>query len=303
MPSSVRRASGKGVSMKNKHSAPRVLFPRTVGEAIELAISEPNAVYWAGGTILAGSSGSSDLLLLPRTVISLGLVEELAKASRSEHNLEIGAMMTLDRLASIGRSVLPVALPEAIATIGNRPIRCRATLGGHLAASSGFGDLRTLLQILDAVAETRFLRDRKRRRKPVAAARKLPVGRLEAESGLRRGELVTKIIIPTGNWNLGDFRRIGPDPASPRKIIFAGLARVEKGMLAEWRMAFSSGDSIVRDRELEIGLSGRPLPMSSKELDTVEDSVEATAERSGLDEYGRRVVANLARGFLRKAAG
>ena len=126
--------------MKDKVSVPRVLFPRSIAEALEYAVAEPEGVFWAGGTRLSREGGDGPLLAIPKTVISLGLVEELARASRSEQGLEIGAMMSLDRLASIGRSALPAGMPEALSLIGTRPLRCRATLGGHLALREGPGD-------------------------------------------------------------------------------------------------------------------------------------------------------------------
>lgn len=280
-----------------------MLFPRTVNEALELTASEQNAVFWAGGTSIAGSSGHRKLIELPRTVISLSLIEELARASRSEFNLEIGSMMTLDRLASIGRSALPAALPEALLNIGNRPIRCRATLGGHLANTSRASDLRPLLHILDAVVELRFLRERKGRRKPVPTTRKLSISRFDSETGLRHGEIITKIIFPVRTWNFGIFRKILPDSTYREKLIFTAVARIEKEILTEWRMALSDGkNGVVRDRELEIALAGKQLPLTVKELDLVEDSIESTVVKSKMDKYAQRAAKNLARAFLRNAA-
>ncbi len=290
--------------MIDKSSAPRVFFPRTINEALELTLSEPNAVFWAGGTSIAKSTGQRRLIELPRSLISLGMIEELARASRSEFNLEIGSMMSLDRIASIGRSALPAALPDALASIGNRPLRCRATLGGHLANSSKSADLRALLHILDAVVETRFLRERKGRRKPLPSTRKLSLSRLDTETGLRAGEILTKIIIPVRNWNYGVYHKIFPDSDHKEKFIFTAVARIEKGILIEWRMALSdSRNIIIRDRELEIALAGKQLPMTLKELDFVDDLVESTSAGAGMDAYTRRASKNLARAFLRNAAG
>jgi CO/xanthine dehydrogenase FAD-binding subunit len=130
------------------------------------------------------------------------------------------------------------------------------------------------------------------------------VARLESGSGLRRGEIITKISIPTHNWNFGEYRKIHTASGSGKKIVFSAVARVEKGVLVEWCLALATGEgAVVRDRELEIAVAGKPLPLTSKELNSVEESIGETAAGAGLDEYGRLVTGNLSRAFLRRAAG
>jgi CO/xanthine dehydrogenase FAD-binding subunit len=288
--------------MIHKHNSPRVFFPKTINEVLELAESEAAAVFWAGGTKLSRISGSKSIIDLPKNVISLGLVEELGRASRSENSLEIGAMMTLDRLANIGRTTLPAGLHEAISGIGNLPLRCRATIGGQLALKDRIGDLRPLLQLLETKIETRFLRERRGRRKPTPTTRKFPIALLEEKPGLSKGELITRITIPTENWNIGVFRKIYPSADQGRKLIFTALAKVEKDVLTEWRMAFSDGKTrVLRDRELEVDMVGRPLPLNKRELESVDESIDRLTSEWGKQNYERETAKSLARGFLNRA--
>lgn len=285
--------------MLDKHNSPRVFFPRTINEVLETAGSETDAMFWAGGTRISRFPGNKSIIDLPRNVVSLGLVEELARASRSEHSLEIGAMMTLDRLAAIGKSTLPAGLYEAIIHIGNLPLRCRATLGGHLAMTDRFGDLRPILQLLETKVETRYLRERRGRRKPVSTVRKFPIALLEERHGLSTGELITRISIPTENWTTGVFQKVYPSDDPDRYLIFTALARIEKGVLIEWRMAFSDGLSgVLRDRELEVDMAGRPLPLSDKEYETIDEAIDILTAVWEKKRYERETAKSLAREFL-----
>jgi len=288
--------------MNHKYTSPRVFFPRTISEALELTRSETDAVFWAGGTHLSRYSENKPVITLPKNVISLGQVEELARASRSEHSLEIGAMMTLDRLAAIGKTTLPAGLFEAIGRIGSRPMRCRATLGGHLAIRETIGDLRPLLQLLETTVETRTLKERHGRRKAVSSSQKFPIALLEEKSGLDEGELISRISIPTESWDAGVCRKVFPTEDTRRYLIFTALARIEKEVLTELRLAFSDGyTGILRDRDVEVDLAGRPLPLSGRELESLDEAVDAITSPWEGRNYEKDCAKKLARSFLKLA--
>ncbi len=285
--------------MNLKYTSPRVFFPKSINEALEMNRSEADAVFWAGGTHLSRYSENKTVISLPKNVISLGMVEELARASRSENSLEIGSMMTLDRLAAIGRSTLPAGLHDAIIRIGSRPMRCRATIGGHLAIKDKIGDLRPLLQLLETTVETRSLKERHSRRKAMSVTRKIPLALLEEKTGPGKGELICRISIPTESWDFGTYRKVLPTGDEERFLIFTALARVEKEVLTELRMAFSDGyTSVLRDRDVEVGMAGRPLPLSSKELESLDDAVATITSSWEERDYEKETVKKLVRSFM-----
>ena len=288
--------------MINKYDSPRVFLPKTINEVLDRTRTEKDAVFWAGGTHLSRLSRDKKIIELPKNVISLGQVEELARASRSEHSLELGAMMTLDRLAAIGKNTLPAGLYDTIVRIGSRPIRCRATLGGHLAVKDRIGDLKPLLQLLETTVETRFLKEHHKRRKAVSGNRRFPIAFLEEKPGLESGELISKISIPLDPWDFGVCRKITPTEDNERYVIFSALARIEKGMLSELRMAFSDGyTGILRDRNVEMGLAGRALPLEEKELEILDEAVDSITVSWKSGDFEREAAKRLARSFLKQA--
>lgn len=266
-----------------------------------MAERESNAVFWAGGTDFARNSMSKEIIDSPKTVISLGLVEELARASRSEYSLDIGAMMTLERLLGIGKNTLPTGLYEAIKSIGNLPLRNRATIGGHIALRNRIGELRPFLQLLDSKIEIRSSRHRGRKR---ILVRKFPIALLEEKSFLNHRGLISKISIPTGNWDIGFHKKILPSNDEKRILIFTALASIKEGVLNECRMAFSDGyTGILRNRELEMYMTGQALPLGNKELKTLDEAILKLTEPWKERSYDRKTAMACAKGFLRRVEG
>ncbi len=293
--------------MDAKQSWPRILFPRSINEALEMSGNENQSVFWAGGTRLSSSGDrSAARIKLPKVVIALSMVEEMARASRSENGLEIGAMLSLDRLASISRlAAITPGLSRLLRSIGTRPLRCRATVGGNLAYQERRGDLLPLLQLLDTKVEIRYLRERRSRRKPVATVRRIPLALLEGEDGLRRGDLITKISIPAGKWNFAMIEKL-PSITGPggRELIFQAIARLDKGTLADWRMAIWDGrDAVIRNRDLEVALAGSPLPLTSRNLEDLEEGIVKATKGWSDRKEDRNTAICLARTFMKRAAG
>jgi len=235
---------------------------------------------------------------LPRTVISLGSVEEMVRASRSEYGLDIGAMMTLERLLHIGKGALPTGLYEAIRCVGTLPLRNRATVGGHLALQGRIGDLHPLLQLLDTRIEIRSPGRRSRKRSLV---RKIPIALLDKETLLKSKGLISKISIPPDYWDIGFHKKILLGNDDKRFLIFTALASIKEGVLSECRIAFSVGyTEILRDRELEVDMTGQPLPFGHRELKTLDEGILKLTAPWKTSSYKRRAAIACARGFLKQ---
>lgn len=294
-----RSNSGGNVLVYHKHGSPMVFFPRGIGEVLDLMEREANAVLWAGGTEITCRSMRKELIDLPKTVISLSLVEELARATRTEYGLEIGATMTLERLSQIGRNTLPTGLYEAVNNVGSLPLRNRATIGGHLALRARIGDLHPLLQLLDSKIEIRSPRRGGGKR---GLVRKVPIALLEDKNFLDSRKLITKISIPGNNWDIGFHRKISTGGDESGVLIFTALASVKGGILSECRMAFSDGyTGILRDRELEAYMAGQTLPLGHRELKTLDEAILELTAPWKRRSYDRKTAMTCSRGFLKQA--
>jgi CO/xanthine dehydrogenase FAD-binding subunit len=230
----------------------RVLTPRTAAEASRALAADPKALALAGGTDLM--VGWNLGLLNGRTVVDLSRLP-WRRIRVSAAGIELGALVThaeIRRHPAV-RARFPL-LSEACATVGAAQIQNRGTLGGNLANASPAGDTFPPLAVYEAVV----------RATGPGGRRELPVRELFA--GVKRtillpGELIESVFLPTPAkpWTRGLFRKVGTRAAQAiSKTVFAGVLRVERGTVAEARLAFGSLAPTVRRLDAaEAFLKGR----------------------------------------------
>ena len=178
------------------------LRPATVAEALEMASRHQDATFLAGGHALLPEWKLSRTG--PATLIDLGRIAELRGIEIRDDGgpggvVRIGAMTTsaeIEYSAGIARTA-PL-LPLAAAVISDPLIRNRATLGGSLAEASPHGDWPPVALAADATIHLRS-RDGER----AVPARDFfstgGTGFSEKATTLRRGELLTAVIVPAAS--------------------------------------------------------------------------------------------------------
>jgi aerobic carbon-monoxide dehydrogenase medium subunit len=127
--------------------------PQSLGEALELLVSNPDARPLAGGASLVAMLNAR--LLEPSALISLACVRELFGISAlPDGGLRIGAMTRHRELAAFAALRGPrAALRLAAAAIANPTIRAMGTIGGSLALNDPGADYPPSLVALSAVVE------------------------------------------------------------------------------------------------------------------------------------------------------
>jgi xanthine dehydrogenase small subunit len=163
--------------------------PASLAEAWDLLGSSADAKVIAGGTDLLVSANQR-FERWPR-LLSVEALPELQELSLTDHELVLGAAVTLSRieqfLATSSEQV--AALAQLLPLFSSRLIRNRATLGGNLATASPIGDAAPALLALDARVE---LVSR-------AGARSVPLAELFVgyrRTALAPGELIRAVRIP-----------------------------------------------------------------------------------------------------------
>lgn len=157
--------------------------PVTVEAACSLLLGNPGAVPIAGGQHLVPRWRDTPW---PRSLVSLRSIESLRQIDASETMLSLGAAVTLQELAdsSIVQHRLPT-LSQLAGRMGDRLLRNRATVAGALCTTSSSGCLPAAMLGLGATL--------------LSTERTIDVDDWflpGGPSGLRRGELITKVLIP-----------------------------------------------------------------------------------------------------------
>ncbi len=238
-----------------------VFTPEHLGEALSLYARNPGAILYAGGTALL-SKQSERLPIFGAPLISLKRVEELKTIRRYENFIEFGAAVTLGNILRCKESrFLPPVFKTAVRAVGTPAVRNTATIGGHLAVTERKLLLLPILLILDAAVEV----------KSQTATRSGEIKRfLDEKNGfiLQANEIITKIRIPTGRFNLWGFSALpGSVIRSQDFFMSCFVARKNRFLIEKINFAFNiDGRLVIRIKQSEDRLIGKKFPLSAAEI-------------------------------------
>lgn len=245
---------------ENKHLS-LVYMPTHLNEALDLLSKNPDALVYAGGTDILLHQ-TTRMPVFNRQIVSLRRIEELRVMRRYENFLEIGAAVTLGEILRRKESrFLPPVLKYAIQAIGTPALRNTATAGGNLAVSDRKLLLLPVLLILDSFIEVRSEQ----------SVRLLEIKRFLDENNtihLKPGEIITKIRVPTGRFNLYGFSTLpGSIIRTQDYFMMCYVARKNRSVLEKINFAFNiDGRHIIRVKQTEDRLIGKKIPLLPSEI-------------------------------------
>ncbi|WP_415518370.1 MAG: xanthine dehydrogenase family protein subunit M [Desulfovibrio aminophilus] len=268
----------------------RVLLPATLPELWEALAASPGAPLLAGGT---------DLLVRlrarrqrPEALVGLERLAELRTIRRQGRSLRIGALATHAMIA--GHPLVlrhaPV-LARAVSEVGGPAIRNMGTLGGNLCTASPAGDSLPALAVLEARVELLS----------AGGTRLLPLSGFllgPGRTALAPGEIVGAVRVPlAADFQVQHFEKVGRRAALAIAVVsLAVLARLEKGVVAEARLAVgSAAPTVLRCPEAEELLRGGRLTLSALEraAKAVRAAVRPIDDARASAGYRRQVAGNL----------
>jgi CO/xanthine dehydrogenase FAD-binding subunit len=232
----------------------QVFFPRSFSELFNAWTRFPEAVPFAGGTEIIRNQAQSELRL-PKTILSLGEIDELKRMSRTERYLEIGAMVKLRDIIRLGK-IVPEALTRSLEGIAGPQLRGLATLGGNICNPGHQLDCTAPLIALDAVYELRNAQN----------ARWISASRFSSPAGpvLKSQELLTRVRIPLDQWDFSACRKFGDRDSGVEGGVLVFIMKNRKNILTDLRIVFA-GECILRSRSGETFLTGKRLPLSYRD--------------------------------------
>lgn len=261
-----------------------VASPASVQEAMAFLKRRPEALPWAGGTLLL-----SDEEAWPKkasvSILDLHRIVDFQQIHRSDRHLELGSMVSLSSLLALPKGSLLGPLRSAVLQVGTQAVRNLATLGGNLASRWRFMSCFAALSCMDAAVE---LRDSGGAHWKGLHELVGPTGR----PNIPAAALLTRIRLPLAEWDSIATRSLG-SVAFPQQgaATFCACARYAKGAIADLRIAIAS-DVLVRLRELETSLAGKRLPLSRRDVESFCSSLAlGTRQLSGDDGLAERAAA------------
>jgi xanthine dehydrogenase small subunit len=266
--------------------------PMTLADCVTLLAAHRDARLVAGATDLAVESNLHGGRF--SRLISVEAIPELRSFRESEHEVELGAALTLSEIEAHWQGAPPV-LHEWLELFASPLIRNRATLGGNLATASPIGDSAPLLLALDA--QLRLAGADGQRTVPLAA---FFTG--YRQKALAAGELIVSILVPKPFPQTVRFFKVAKRRMDDISTVAAAFAidLDTLGRVSRARLAYGGVAPIpLRAIEAEEALVGRAWDESAvqRAKDILEDLLKPISDHRGSAAYRRALAQSLLEKF------
>jgi len=259
----------------------QIFFPVSFHELFSTWNRFEHAVIYAGGTDLIRKQGSN-IISLPKVIICLDKMEELHRITRTEHYLEIGAMVKLNRIARLGK-IVPVILRKCLENIAGVQLRNIATIGGNICSPHLY-DLPAPLTALDAQYELRNAGNIRW----VSASRFHSTDEINV---IKEQELLTRIRLPLHPWDYSINKKYYTNDIDNSEIMIF-LAKAQKNILTDIRVVYKT-NTILRNKNSEDILKGKILPLHRKTaVDFIENWKNFLENRADVGEFSKNALLN-----------
>ena len=277
--------------------------PTSVQDACRILAGSADAAPLAGGTdllveIKQGGRYHQD-------IVSLTSIAQLRSIIASEHALEIGAGATHNevRASAAVHECFP-SIASAAGTIGTDQIRNVGTIGGNLCTGASCSDMAPMLLALGAELEIAG----------TEATRRLPLEDFfisHRSTRLRKGEILTKIIVPRDGSRIGSwYEKFGQRAAAAIAVASAAVAltlegekcvdaRVVIGAVAPTPKISTGASSVLAGQPVSAMSADSPLLMQAGEA-AAADSLPIDDLR-GSSDFRRTIIQVLTRRAILRA--
>jgi aerobic carbon-monoxide dehydrogenase medium subunit len=258
-----------------------------------------------GAKLIAGGHSLLPIMKLrlaePETLVDIGRIPELLGVRRANGEIVIGALTTHHQIATDAqiRSAIPL-LADVAATIGDRQVRNRGTIGGALAHADAAADYPAAILALEAMIVARGAQGERR-----IPAREFFLDFLT--TALQPDEVLTEVHIsipPEGHgWS---YQKLA-NQASGYAIVGVGaMADLDsQRVVADVRVGVTGAAAVAwRAEATEAALRGKRLEDGTvvAAADLVDGGIAFLDDLHGSAEYRRRVTRGLARRAILEAA-
>ncbi|MDC7244585.1 MAG: FAD binding domain-containing protein [Sphaerochaetaceae bacterium] len=252
--------------------SPTVHTPKSLSDLSVALKRSTNPTIFAGGTYIMSTPG-----YYPKEgeqdIIYLGGISEINRITRNDRYIEFGAGVTLQRLLTVGKQVLPSLLTEAIESTSTTIVRRQITIGGTLCISHHRLLICAVLAALDAEVEIRSFKG-----SGTPLARWIPIKDLYKRNGeLKLAELskdkniLSSIRISLGKETFSTFI-VADDVMRNREeaVILALRCTYDQSVITSFRMCLVFPTSLfLIPQEISTYINGLPVPLSTSQIERI----------------------------------
>jgi xanthine dehydrogenase FAD-binding subunit len=238
--------------------------PHSLGEALDLLSKgdknneHPGKIkILAGGTdIMPGFQQGSKRFNAITTLVDINSISKLKSIEALEKHLSIGAATTFSQIENSPEIIQSFPLlSKAVASIGSRQIRNRATIAGNFVNNAPCADSVTPLLVYDAWVKV----------ESIHGSRQIPLQEFLVkpyQTKIQADELITEVLLPWLPENYhGDFYKLGRRRAvAISRITLSVLGIIQDNIIKDIRIASGAVTPIgIRFFRLEEAVKGEKI--------------------------------------------
>lgn len=270
--------------------------PRTLGEALQLLATRPEAKVLAGGHSLLPAMKLR--LAQPPLLVDIGRIGGLNYIRESGEYVLVGAMTTHADIAA-SKTLLSASplLALTAAQIGDTQVRNRGTIGGSLAQAHPGADYPAAVLALNAEIVVHSQSGER-----VIPASKYFTGMFT--TALRTDEIITEIRVPRTNGQKAVYKK-HHHPASGYAVVGVAVRlKMSGGKIESTAIGITGVDEhAYRATAVENALRGKPASAIASAAPNVVKGVEALGDPYASAEYRKHLAVVMTRRALEEAAG
>lgn len=244
----------------------KLIIPESINELHQTYLKNQDSIFFAGGSFLMKTGD-----LYPSTssqkIISLEKIKDLFEVTRNINHVEVGAMVTTNKLLEIGTLAFNDLLLDTLSNTATHIVRNQITIGGALATSKIRFSLPGTLICMGASIELINLTKNK------ISTKIIPIEKLYKNETLllEPGTLIKKIIIPLDTFDFERFYCIGnPLKESNSSVIFAFRANINQTLMNNIKLSVTFPKAgIFNSTAVPAELDGAQIPIIPKSAITI----------------------------------
>ncbi|MBK5200706.1 MAG: FAD binding domain-containing protein [Spirochaetaceae bacterium] len=220
--------------------------------------SRTNGIFFAGGTYIMNQQ---NYLKEEDTIIDLSNIKELDEITRNIQFVDVGCMVTANKLLDIGKLAFTDLLLDTLHNTATHIIRNQITIGGALCTPDIRYSLPGTLSIMNTVVELLDLSQDK------LVSKFIPIDKLyntKGELQIEKGVLLKKIRISLDNYDFEKFFCIGDPIRKPEStLIISFRANIDQTILNKVNMCVTFPTcGMYISNEIAQELIGAQLPLT-----------------------------------------
>lgn len=257
------------------YSNNKLISPTTINELHSIMKTKKNGKFFAGGTYIMNHK---NYIKEDDTIIDLSNIKELDEITRNIRFVDVGCMVTANKLLDIGKLAFTDLLLDTLHNTASHIVRNQITIGGALCTPNIRYSFAGTLAIMNSVVELIDLTQDK------LVSKFIPIDKLYNSKGelqIENGVLLRKIRISLDNYDFEKFICIGDPIRTPEStLIISFRANIDQTLLNKVNMCVTFptyGMYISEDIVHE--LNGVQLPLTiSKTIQISEKVTERIKE-------------------------